>query len=174
MKEDDEPARIAAELFNDREIEGDGAYMEQYKLYVEMLDRTSERRQQVNSFFLSINTGACAIIGYLFSKEASEQARMFIWFTPLAGILISYFWSQLIKSYRHLSAAKFKIILQIEERLPLSLFKAEWLALREARDPNVYTPVTQLETWVPRSFIVMYFLFILLTIPWAAVAKAFP
>jgi hypothetical protein len=172
MKDDDEHARIAAALFHDRDIEGDCAYMEQYKLYVEMLDRSSERRQQVNSFFLSINTGACAVIGYLFSEDASEQAKMFLWFTPLAGILISYFWSQLIKSYRDLSTAKFKVILQIEERLPLSLFKAEWLALREATDPKVYTPITQLEIWVPRSFVVMYLLIILLTIPWAAAVNA--
>ena len=68
--------------------------------------QASERRQQVNTFFLSINTGACALIGYLFSNEASEELKVFLWLTPLAGILISYFWSQLIKSYRDLSTAK--------------------------------------------------------------------
>ena len=39
--------------------------LEQYKLYVEMADRISARRQTANSFFLSINTAIIALISYL-------------------------------------------------------------------------------------------------------------
>ena len=35
--------------------------LEQYKLYVEMADRISSRRQNANSFFLSINTAIVAL-----------------------------------------------------------------------------------------------------------------
>jgi len=44
-----------SKLFNDSLIEDNtGILFEQYKLYVELTDRVSERRQNVNTFFLVI------------------------------------------------------------------------------------------------------------------------
>jgi len=171
MANDKEHKRLSEALFNESNLDGDSAYFGQYKLYIEMLDRISERRQHANSFFLSINTGICALIGYMFSKDAAAELKGFFWMTPLAGILLSYFWYRLIKSYRDLNTAKFKVIYQIEERLPLSTYMAEWLALGEAKDRKVYTPFTHLEIWVPRSFIMMYFAIIVMMIPWSSLFK---
>ena len=39
--------------------------LEIYKIYVEMTDRISTRRQSANSFFLSINTLLIALVGYV-------------------------------------------------------------------------------------------------------------
>jgi hypothetical protein len=38
------------------------AIMDQYKLYVEMADRTSARRSLMNTFFLTLNTGIFTVI----------------------------------------------------------------------------------------------------------------
>ena len=63
---------IGDRLLNDEvlgaEYQGDaGAYqsaiMEQYRLYVEMADRVSQRRALANSFFLTLNTAIFALIG---------------------------------------------------------------------------------------------------------------
>lgn len=166
-----ETERLSSALFRESCVEGDSAMMEQYKLYLEMLDRISERRQHANSFFLSINTGVCALIGYMFSKDAATELKGFFWMTPLAGILLSYFWYRLIKSYRDLNTAKFKVIYLIEERLPLSPYHTEWLALGEAKDPKVYTPFTHLEIWVPRCFVIMYSVMIVMMIPWSSLRQ---
>ena len=39
------------------------AILEQYKLYVEMADRISNRRGLTNTFFLTINTAIFTVIG---------------------------------------------------------------------------------------------------------------
>jgi hypothetical protein len=172
--DDKEKERLKAALFRASDVEGDCALMEQYKLYLEMLDRISERRQHANSFFLSINTGVCALIGYMFSKDAAVELKGFFWMTPLAGILLSYFWYRLIKSYRDLNSAKFDVIHLIEERLPLSPYHTEWLALGEGKDSKRYTPFTHLEIWVPRCFIIMYSVMILMMIPWSSLCRKAP
>jgi hypothetical protein len=150
----------------------DAVYLEQYKIYLELLDKISDRRQNSNSFFLGINTGLCAVVGYLFSKDAAPELRPLLWLIPVAGILLSYFWLRLVRSYRDLNTAKFKVIHLMEERLPLSPYKAEWIALGEGKDSKLYTPFTHLEIWVPRCFVIMHFGLLLYLLPWRAIAHA--
>jgi len=134
----------------------DATVLEQYKLCVEMVDKISERRQHANTFFLGINTALCALVGYIYSKDAGPQLRPLVWSVPLAGACLSYFWYRLVRSYRDLNGAKFEVIQTIEEKLPLSPYRAEWVALGEGKDPKRYLPFTHMEIWVPRCFIVMY------------------
>jgi len=60
MPEQSQSTELADRLFNRipsgmSKQEAD-LLMEQYKLYVEMMDKASERRNQANSFFLTMNT----------------------------------------------------------------------------------------------------------------------
>lgn len=136
--------------------DADTVMFEQYKLYLELTDKISERRQTANQFFLGMNTGLCALIGYLYSSDAGSELKTLAWAVPIAGILLSYFWYRLVKSYRDLNGAKFDVIQAIEQRLPLSPYRAEWAALEEGKNPKVYTPFSHLEIWVPRCFIGMF------------------
>jgi hypothetical protein len=174
MATDKRKAQISEALFQDSTLEGDCAYVEQYKLYLEMLDKISERRQQANSFFLTVNTGVCAFIGYLFSKDTDVSFKNFFWFVPVAGILLSYFWYRLIKSYRDLNSAKFHVVHLMEQRLPLAPYHAEWIALGEGKDRKVYVPFTHLEIWVPRSFMLMYAILIMYMVPWSSFSGSKP
>lgn len=169
MEQDSEEQQLSDALFSESKMAGDCAYMEQYKLYLTMLDNISDRRQHANNFFLTVNTGVCAFIGYIFSKDAAMEFRSFFWFVPVAGILLSYFWYRLIRSYRDLNSAKFKVVHLMEKRLPLAPFHTEWLALGEAKDRKRYVPFTHLEIWVPRSFMLMYAFLIIYMLPWGAV-----
>jgi hypothetical protein len=169
MAQDDTDKELTDALFRESTLAGDSAFMEQYKLYLEMLDNISERRQHANNFFLTVNTGVCAFIGYIFSKDAAIEFRSFFWFVPVAGILLSYFWYRLIRSYRDLNTAKFKVVHLMEQRLPLAPYHTEWLALGEAKDPKRYVPFTHLEIWIPRSFMLMYAVLIIYMIPWRSI-----
>jgi hypothetical protein len=169
MEQDSEEQQLSDALFSESKMAGDCAYMEQYKLYLTMLDNISDRRQHANNFFLTVNTGVCAFIGYIFSKDAAMEFRSFFWFVPVAGILLSYFWYRLIRSYRDLNSAKFKVVHLMEKRLPLAPFHAEWLALGEAKDRKRYVPFTHLEIWVPCSFMLMYAFMIIYMLPWGAI-----
>src|SRR6266853_7031587 len=69
---------------------------EQYKLYVDMADRISSRRQTANSYFLSINTALLGFVGYVGTKDTTG----YLWLVAAAGIALSYLWYRLIRSYR--------------------------------------------------------------------------
>jgi hypothetical protein len=140
--------------------------LEQYRIYLQLLDKIADRRQSANSFFLSINTGLCALLGYMFAREVPPQLRLLLWVIPFPGILVSYFWFRLVRSYRYLNAAKFRVVEAIEERLPLAPFTAEWIALRDEADAHRYIPLTTLEVWIPRCFMCLYSAILLLLVPW--------
>ena len=68
---------IRDSLWNDPAVQpGEGspeaasAFLEQYKLYVEMADRVSARRGNTNTFFLTLNTTAVTAIGLLWSSTS--------------------------------------------------------------------------------------------------------
>ena len=48
--------------------------LEQYKLYVQMADKISERRQSANTFFLTINTVLIAFLGIVGKSGIVAQA----------------------------------------------------------------------------------------------------
>jgi hypothetical protein len=103
------------------------SYLELYKLAVEMADRVSARRAVANSFFLTVNTGLVALLG-------SQNLR---WYVAAAGILFTFTWWSLLKSYRELNRAKFDVILEMEARLPVRVYGDEWDRLR--REPVRFT-----------------------------------
>mgnify|MGYP001756840187 FL=1 len=63
-----------------------------------------------------------------------------------------------MKSYRQLNSGKFKVVHEIEDMLPLAPYAAEWVALGEGKDENLYLPLTHVENWVPVTFGLLYLL----------------
>jgi hypothetical protein len=134
-------------------------YFELYKLAVEMADRISARRGVANSFFLTLNTGALAVIG-------TATVR---WYLAAAGIVLCVSWWALLKSYRDLNRAKFGVILAMEERLPARVYSNEWEQLRKEPIPFALRPAIvrswfaqyrelgYIERIVPWVFALIYF-----------------
>ena len=136
--------------------------LEQYKLYLEMADRISSRRQSANSFFLSINTALVALTSYLTMGSAGSNRYFLI---AIAGMVLSYMWYRLVRSYKDLNTAKFKILHEMEAQLPLSPYDAEWEAVGRGRAPDLYLPFTHVELYVPWVFFVIHFTVLLWCIP---------
>jgi hypothetical protein len=133
-----------------------GAILEQYRMYVEMADRISERRAGANTFFLTLNTSVLTILG---AVRAALPADHPSWLAiPLAGLLAECAaWFYLVRSYRQLNSAKYRVVGALEKRLPASPYwSAEWSALGKGQDRSLYWPLTHLEQWVPITFIVVY------------------
>lgn len=128
--------------------------LDQYKLYVEMADRISSRRATANSYFLSVNTAMLAFVGYLTSKDATTD----LWLLAAAGITLSYLWHALIMSYSNLNTAKWLVVHQIEKRLPISPYDAEWEAMGRGENPKLYKPITHIERGVPYVFMSLHFI----------------
>ncbi|MEU3184787.1 hypothetical protein ABZ707_11360 [Streptomyces sp. NPDC006923] len=130
--------------------------LEQYKLYVEMADRISARRAAANTFFLTLNTGIFTLAGALASLDLSYRALLLAF--PCAILVIQCLaWFFIIRSYRQLNTAKYRVIGALEERLPASPYwRAEWTELGEGRDRSKYWPLTHVEQWIPLLFATCY------------------
>jgi hypothetical protein len=101
--------------------------LDQYKLYVEMVDRISARRPTANSFFLTINSALLAFAGFFTRKEDGASAPLaWLVVVGVVGLLLCLSWYRLVRSYRDLNTGKFRVIHEIETRLSLALFGAEW------------------------------------------------
>ena len=75
---------------------------------------------------------------------------------PLAGIVLCIVWFYLIRSYRQLNTAKFKVIHEIEALMPLAPYDAEWEAVGRGENYAIYWPFTHVEKWVPLVFGALY------------------
>ena len=146
-------------------------FFEQYKIYVEMADRISSRRQTANSFFLSVNTAVIAIVGYVQLGQKTGSTESFYWLVSIAGILLCYTWYRLIKSYKDLNSGKFKVVHAMEANLPMAPFDAEWESLGRGKNPKLYHPFTKVEMIVPWVFLALHVSVLLQAVPWKAIAS---
>lgn len=142
------------------------AFLEQYKIYLDYLDKLADRRQSANSFFLTLNTGLCAALAFLFTKDAAPEIRQLYIVIPIAGILLALFWHRVVTSYRQLSAGKFAVIHEMESHLPIAPYRTEWDFLGSGKDSTKYLPLTHVEIWVPRLFVIMYIAILSYFVPW--------
>ncbi len=133
--------------------------LEQYKLYVEMADRVSQRRATANTFFLTLNTGLLGFATGLagFSLNAA-QYWAFSWGAAIFGIGFSYVWWRILKSYRQLNTAKYKVVHDLEAKLPVAPYDDEWVKTDRGNNPKLYLQLTVVEARVPKLFMLGYFI----------------
>jgi len=127
--------------------------LEQYKICLEMVDRISQRRGTANTFFLTFNTAIVGALAAFFEKIPPPAALAFY----ITALWFCIAWWLMLRSYRSLNTAKFKVIGMLEKRLPSSPFwSAEWEALGEGRDYSKHIPLSVIETSVPVGFFIVY------------------
>ena len=146
--------------------------LEIYKTSLEMADRISERREKANSFFLAVNTALIALLAKDTSGSGTATPRTLEVLVPVAAGVLCYLWYRMIRSYRDLNSAKFKVIHVMERQLPLRPYDAEWESVERGKNPELYLPFTHVEGVVPWLFMVFHALLAASTIPWASVWAA--
>ena len=126
------------------------SYLDLYKLAVEMADRVSARKATANTFFLTINTALFTFLG----------TRDFPWYGDAAGFVLAGAWWLLLMSYRTLNREKFRVIVEVEKRLPVKMYSDEWDVLGQQvklwRHPHrwlrSYREIGAVERFVPLLF----------------------
>lgn len=131
---------------------------EQYRLYVESIEKTSDRRQQANNYFITINTALISFIGLSFQFNIFENLVWIKSILALVGLIICIIFWYLIKSYKQLNTGKFTVIHEIEKYLPLALYRYEWEILGEGKDNKKYYPFSHIELLIPWVFGTIYVL----------------
>lgn len=130
--------------------------LEQYKLYVEMADRVSQRRMDTNKFFISVHTFMITLISLF-----SQGNHLVLMLAALIGILFSGAWFFLLKSYRQLNSGKFKVVHEMEAKLPYAPYDVEWDKLGQGKDRKLYWPLSHLEVILPVIFGMLYLAFLI-------------
>ncbi len=147
-------------------------FYEQYKLIVASSEALVARRQQVNTFFLTI-TGAVLTAAALFLRGGGAHVRLQaagIAVLGITGLVLAIAWRSLIRSFGQLNTGKFAVINRMEQHLAAGIYEAEWRALREGKDPKVYRSFTSREVWVPNTLIAVYSVTaIIAALAWAGV-----
>ncbi len=130
--------------------------LEQYKLYIEMADRVSARRSSTNILFLTLNSMILTAFSFLFEKAPMVIPQWLICL-PIGGVVMfNLVWCMLILSYKRLNTAKYSIIVQIEQNLPINPYDKEWKWLDPGNNIKKHLPFTVLEKYIPIGFILMY------------------
>lgn len=130
--------------------------LEQYKLYIESAEKISDRRQNANNYFLTINTALISLLSLSFQVKILENLNWVKGLLALVGIIICIIFWFLLRSYKQLNAGKFKVIHEIEKHLPLALYYYEWTILEEGRNKKVYYPFSHIELLIPWVFGLIY------------------
>lgn len=140
--------------------------LELYRLYVESAEKVSDRRQSANSFYLTLSTAVVTALGAFLHLESGPLSfpEIFVGFS-VVGLAVSFLWRRSISSYRKLNDAKFRVIHQVEEFLPVKLYHAEWAEVGMGKDKRRYRPFTEVEIAVPWVFIVMHFVVLFRFVP---------
>src|SRR3569833_2674930 len=110
---------VSAESYGSDDERYQSAVLEQYKIYVEMADRISQRRSLANTFFLTLNTAIFTLVG-VFWKDKPQGNAWWVLIPLAVAIGQCYAWYYLVRSYRLLYTAKYAVVGALEERLPAS------------------------------------------------------
>lgn len=128
-------------------------YVELYKLHSELADRVSQRREGANRLHVSIAVGLVVFLGTLirFSGDQGLDAIVFV-AVGLCGMIVCASWYVVLRSYRQLNAEKFRVLRDLETRLPYEFFTAEWDPESVGSKSNRYMRLSVVETIMPLVF----------------------
>ena len=146
--------------------------LELYKLYVEMADRISQRRQSANNYFLTINTALISLViaSLVYSRFIKDMSHDFtvgvLVGVSLVGLANCWAWRALIMSYKSMNGAKFKVIHDMEKIIGYRPYFDEWEHLSRGENKKIYRKFTDVESRVPIVLSIGYAVAIVLSLLW--------
>ena len=123
----------------------------QWQTYVEMANSVSQRRDAMNNVFITLNLALLTAVSLAWDIKSV--------FIIIAGIITCIIWGFFIRHFRLLKTSKFKVIAQLETKLPEAPFIDEWEDLKSSKK---YVDGTDLEQLQPITFSVMYIVAIII------------
>lgn len=135
--------------------------LEQYKIFSETAENLVTRRQNVNSFYISANTALITIGGTIFAigSDGDLLSKLIVIFAlSIPGILLNVSWYKMLQSYYINNQGKMKILSMIEQKLAVSLYDAEWKAMKNQYSKKKYVSFTDNEKKLPFVFTLFYLL----------------
>ena len=142
--------------------------LEQYKLYVELTDRVSDRRIKTSQYFITLLSGLLVVLSFVLHKDQQDSLSQFqpyiISSVGLLGIILCFVWRLNIRSYRQLNSQKFQVIHDMEKQLPYPLFAKEWELLGKGKEQDKYLQLSRVEKLVPFILSIPFFIMIVMAL----------
>lgn len=138
--------------------------MEQYKIYQKTSEDLVERRQSVNSFYISVNSAIVAVFGVILGLVDYPSNVFVIMIMALIGIILDISWIKLLDAYGVLNSAKMKVISMLERELPIRLYDTEWMVMSDKLNLKKYVSFTDSEKRIPKILIFVYIMIIIAAI----------
>ena len=145
-------------LFNNNKYD-QSVLLEQYRIFTDSAESLISRRQTMNSFYISANTALITIGASVVALSDVENmiAKMIIILAlSLPGIMLNISWRKILQSYFINNRGKMKVLSMIEKRLAVSLYDAEWKAMKNKYSKEKYVSFTESEKVLPTIFIIFY------------------
>lgn len=127
---------------------------DQYKLYAELTDKISERRQKVATIYISLLTFLLSLLSLTIKDNHFTGSIISLLIVYFSGISVSVIWFANIASYKQLNKIKFKVLHELENDLPFKGFQREWEIEKEEK--HKYIRLTKIEGYMPIFFGVMF------------------
>ena len=136
-----------------------GILLEQYRIFSESSENLVSRRQKVNSFYISANTALITVGGTIatLGTEDSLLAKLIVIIAlSVPAFMLNISWQRMLQSYYINNQGKLKVLSMIEKKLAVSLYDAEWKAMKNKFSKNKYVSFTDNEKRMPRAFHYFY------------------
>ena len=132
--------------------------LEIYKLHADLADRVSQRRDGANRLYVSLLVGLVVVLAALLRFGiGNAPEELIVLSIGLFGVLLSASWFVVIKSYRQLNSAKFRVLHDLETKLAYPFFTLEWDPESAGRKSNRYWRLTLVEQTLPIIFLSLFF-----------------
>lgn len=159
---------IAQNLFNNKGKSGKrlmsadkSTMLEQYKLLVDSAHKIEERRAGSNNIFIGINTITALVITN-YPKEADLRS-IILSTLAIVGILLAFYWLRVIGTYEKSNFINYCLIREFETLMPTKVFSLR-AKLEEDDLRHRANSVLKMERFLPKVFLFMYFVFLIITI----------
>ncbi|MBN2535119.1 MAG: hypothetical protein JXB88_19715 [Spirochaetales bacterium] len=115
-------------------------YLSLYKIYLDSIEKVSDRRAQINRFYILLHSGLLAILSTIITIISNKDlntvvlpatqlyllTKVMIISVTILSIFFCILWFITLSSYKQLNGGKFRVLFKIEDKMPFPSFKEEW------------------------------------------------
>lgn len=129
--------------------------LEQYRILTEHVNRTSENRENLNSFWITLNGVILGGISYVQDMQIDNPnpKNLFIWMLVFFGFLLSIFWAQILGKIKKDIEIKNEMVMEMEKFLPAKIFTASFQIKARAQEKG---SISSTERSIPLLFCIGY------------------
>ena len=166
FKDDEE---YISSILEARNLQNLDVAMKQYEMFVETSEELVRRKQNVNSFYITLNSVIISMIIAAFAIPGSLTAfgleimlaSIIIFLSSAVGGIVCVSWISLLQSYADLNSSKMKIISYIETQLAYNLYDTEWQLVSNKTGNRKYKSFSKKEKLIAKLFLGLYVVLIL-------------